>query len=175
MDAGWMVERLERRFRFIAWTVAVQGIVILALAVTIVVLAVPKSTLRASAFVIHDKDGRKRGALAMGKKGAPGLFVYDAEDRVRISLMIVDDVPSMTLLDKGGTTRLHLSANHDGAGMTLSAADAKARVFITETTAGGILSMLDSDRKPAATLGVTSIGTALIIHGRLSSKTISAP
>lgn len=67
-----------------------------------------EKVIRASAFVLEDEQGRKRGELAMGPLGSV-LGLFDANGKPRVILSAVKDGPSLELLDENGTVRNQLN------------------------------------------------------------------
>jgi len=71
--------------------------------------------VEASNFVLRDKAGRMRAALAIRPDGTPGLGLFDEDGRPRVSIDLgAKGVAGVNLLDGAGRTGAALAIRPDG-------------------------------------------------------------
>jgi len=89
-------------------------------------------TMEAEEFVLRDKEGAARAALAVRPDGTAGLGLFDGEGRVRLSFdMSKEHSPGVNLYDASGKLRSALAIRPDGTpGLGLFDKDGKARLSL---------------------------------------------
>ncbi|MFQ5691936.1 MAG: hypothetical protein ACE5IM_02680 [Nitrospinota bacterium] len=128
---GGRLDRLERESR--RWrALGIAAVAVLGL----VALLGAKGTrvadeVRARRFVVVDREGRVRAALAVVvkedvEKGL-GLALYDADGNRRASLGVSRDGANVLLKDAGGRTRIALAVGRNGPVLALYDANFKTR------------------------------------------------
>jgi len=127
--------------------------------------------LRASRFELVDQDGSLRASLRLSDTGEPLLFMYGNDNKVHLSLSLLDGDPGIDLYDNNSINRLSLYTEPGGAtmlfrnnlkrpqlsmvcqdqiGPTLSISDPKARErvkLLYDAEAGAELQFVDSDNQ----------------------------
>ncbi|MBX6312490.1 MAG: hypothetical protein IRY99_06155 [Isosphaeraceae bacterium] len=153
------LRRDGRRRRFWGQGVAV-GLAVLCLAGA---QAVKEAmTIEASHFVLRDKEGRMRAALAIRPDGTPGLGFFDEKGAPRLSLELGSDgAPSVSLLAPGGTPQAALAIRPDGTpGLGLFDAQGKVRLSLDIQPQGAPgVNLLDGDGTLRGALAIRPDGT----------------
>lgn len=114
--------------------------------------------IRASRFVVEDKDRRGTAVLAQFGEAGPGLVLADAQNTPRLSVMLDRGMPSMQFRDENGACRAELGLSKPGPILALNDPNGIHLVecSIRERNAG--LTLLDKKGQARATLDVTSAG-----------------
>lgn len=141
-------------------------------------------TVEAQSFVVKDSSGRMRARLGMQGDG-PALCLYDASEKTRMVLRVVDEDVGGTVQEKEGEERVALApyagsgvlgfwgadgkmqalflARADGPSLYLYDADSKVRLRIDVRQIGASLSVYDSNEKIRAELAVIEDGPSVLL------------
>jgi hypothetical protein len=125
-DLATQVRILERRSRL-------QSRVLLAAAVLALLTAFTPDgdTVSARRLQLVDNAGHVRAELGIDAEGSAGLFLRDAEDRLRASLTHDGDQTALYILDTEGTPRLGAAQYaHGGGGFALHGPKAKGAAVL---------------------------------------------
>ncbi len=134
------LDRLERRNRTLTLLLAAAG---LALATTS--FGGQDDVLRARGVELVDAEGRARAELALDADGSAGLFVRDAEGRVRASVTHDDEATALFLRDTKGQVRLGAAQfAHGGGGYALHGPGGSPTTVLYQKEAGS-LTFFDAD------------------------------
>lgn len=101
--------------------------------------------LRAQRIELIDPDGTVRAMLGADAEGSTGLFVYDSEGGVRLSLTHDPDQSALFISDAEGTVRIGVAQfAHGGGGVALHGAQSKGATVLYHKDSGS-LSLYDTE------------------------------
>jgi hypothetical protein len=102
----------------------------------------PAELVAAEQFVLVDKSGGRRAALALKADGGPTLTLHDSRGRTRATISLgADGAPSLVLYDAAGKRRLEVALKADGAagvGLYDRNGEGRAELAVAETGAPGL-------------------------------------
>jgi hypothetical protein len=64
--------------------------------------------------MLLDPTGAKRAGLSLGADGSPGLILYDATQRPRVTIGIDADGPTIAVANAAGQPRAELAEHANG-------------------------------------------------------------
>jgi hypothetical protein len=108
-----------------------------------------RKTVRASAFLLDDDDGRTRAKLAMGEHG---LHLYDEKGNIRVALEFDTIQSRLTLSDGKGDGFAGLHVTDDGKPKLFMHDEGKMRVELYAEEHLSALSLYDEEEKLRAVL-----------------------
>jgi hypothetical protein len=177
---GDRLDRLDRQFRRWKWAGIVFGFligtpVLLALAAFLTT----DGTREAERVVIRDKEGRIRIDIGTWPDGNARLLLIGVGGKPCLELGVGSgDAPMLSLLDREGKSRLHLSVDEFGPALSLRDQGEAARqsldarslslhdsngkrrmVLLVDDTESTSLSLLDDKEKRRVAVGVSKDGT----------------
>ncbi|NQU49747.1 MAG: hypothetical protein HQ519_13935 [Planctomycetes bacterium] len=102
-------------------------------------------TVRAFRFEMVDADGSIQAALGTDADGSTGLFVYDQQNVVRLSLTHDPSQSALFVTDAEGTVRIGIAQfAHGGGGVALHGPQSKGAVVLYHKESGS-LAFYDSE------------------------------
>jgi hypothetical protein len=122
------LSRERSRWRRRSWCAVAAGCV---LALTGAAAAIP-AVLESENFVLRDKEGRMRAALAIRPDGTPGLGFFDETGQTRLSMSLTPrGTPGVDLMDEKGRPQMALAVRPDGTpGVGLFDREGQVRVSL---------------------------------------------
>ena len=161
MDTEKRLEKLERELlaekRRTRWLLAAVGLGVVGVALAWTLATITSTAqaqgansgpkvIRATQFILEDKNGKPRATLGVVKDGA-GLALFDETGEPRAALTVGSDGPVLPLLDKTGKPRAVLLADKDGPGLSLNDENGKPRAGLVVTKKGPGLHLLNENGK----------------------------
>lgn len=114
--------------------------------------------VRASSFVVEDKDHRGTAVLAHFGEVGPGLVLMDEKNIPRVSVMLKTSMPSIEFRDENRERRAEFALTKQGPVLSLSNRSANCLVELSIGEKGSGLTLRDEEGRTRLTLGLRNAG-----------------